>query len=86
MTQDVPYWVKQRQAKVEELATATFRLTGPNLQEGIVEARIGDDLHWQAVLRAKADGPEVAASPPQYDNPRDALAAAFELYRTHFVI
>ncbi|MFO0810055.1 MAG: hypothetical protein U0746_15650 [Gemmataceae bacterium] len=86
MALEPPTWCKGRQAKIEELAKATYRVTGPNLPDAVVSARITDELGWQAVLKAKADGPELATSTPVYDTPRDALAAAFELYRTHFVL
>ncbi len=86
MTLDMPFWVKQRQIKVEELTTGTYRLTGPNLHEGVVAARVDDAMRWQAVLRTTADGPEVAASSASYDSAREALQAAFELYRTHFIV
>jgi hypothetical protein len=46
---------------------------------------LADNLRWQAVLREKADGSEIEATPPTFENAQDALAAAFELYRKHFV-
>ena len=78
---DVPFWFKQRQAKAEEIGPGTYRVTGPNLPEAVVGVRITDDLHWQAYLRAKADCPEVATLPRTFKSARDALSAAFELYR-----
>ena len=86
MTFDLPTWCKQRQVKTEEVAPAAYRVTGPNLPEAVVEARIADELTWQAVLKAKPDGPDLEASSATYDNPRDALMAAFELYRTRYVV
>ena len=86
MTLDLPYWFKQRQIKAEELATGTYRVVGPNLSEAILGVRMTEDLKWQAVVRAKADGPEIAASTPTLATAREALAVAFEMYREHFVI
>jgi hypothetical protein len=85
ITLDVPYWFKQRQAKAEEIAPGTYRVTGPNLQEAVIGVRITDDLHWQAYLRDKADGPEIAVSLPIYPTAREALLPAFELYRTKYI-
>jgi hypothetical protein len=86
VTLNLPFWFKQRQAKAEEVATGTYRVTGPNLTEAVIGVRMADNLRWQAVLRAKADGPEIAASPAEFPGPPEALAAAFELYRRHFVV
>jgi hypothetical protein len=44
-----------------------------------------DDLRWQAWLREKVDGPDVAASVSSYATARDALGVAFEMYRERFV-
>ncbi len=85
MTLDVPSWFKGRQGKVEEISPGTYRITGPNLPESIVGARLTDDLHWQAFLRDKADGPETAVSLPIFPNAREALAEAFELYRVRCI-
>ena len=81
----VPSWFKQRQAKAEEAGQGSFRVTGPNLREGVVAVQIADNLRWRAVLREKADGPEVDGTPPAFENAQDALGAAFELYRKHFI-
>ncbi len=86
MNLDLPFWCRQRQAKVETLATGRYKLTGPNLPEAVVSIRMGDNLQWQGVLQAKPDGPELAASPFQYSTPRDALAVAFELYRRQMIV
>jgi hypothetical protein len=86
MNLDLPFWCRQRQAKVEELSTGRYKITGPNLPEAVVSVRIGDDLQWQAVLQNKADGPEVDATGFEFANARDALAAAFELYRRQVIV
>jgi hypothetical protein len=85
MTLDLPFWIKQRQINVDEVATGTYRLSGPNLPEAVVGIRMTDDLRWQAWLREKVDGPEVAASVSTYDNAREAIGVAFEMYREHYV-
>jgi hypothetical protein len=85
MTLDLPFWIKQRQVKVEEIATGTYRVTGPNLPEAVVGIRMTDDLHWQVWLRDKIDGPDVAASVATYESARDALGVAFEMYRERYV-
>jgi hypothetical protein len=82
---DIPAWVKQRQAKVEPLGQGIYRVTGPNLPEAIVGVRMKDDLRWQGYLKAKEDGPEIAAGASTQSNARDALFAAFELYREHMI-
>ena len=85
MTLVVPSWFKQRQAKAEEAGQGMYRVTGPNLREAVIGVELADNLRWRAVLRDKADGSEVESTPPAFENAKDALAAAFELYRKHFV-
>lgn len=82
---DIPFWVKGRQANVEPAGPGMYRVTGPNLPEAVVGVRMTDDLRWQGFLRAKADGPEIAAGTSTQSNARDALFAAFELYREHMI-
>ena len=84
MKLDLPYWFRQRQAKADELAQGSFKITGPNLPEGIVSIRIRDDLRWRGMLHAKAGGPEVAVT-QGFPMAKEALAAAFELYRVHMI-
>jgi len=86
MTLDLPFWIRQRQAKVEELNTGTYKITGPNLPEAVVSVRIDDSLRWRAALQTKADGPDIAGTQAEFATPKQALSAAFELYRTHFVV
>lgn len=86
MTIDLPFWVRQRQAKLEELAIGTYRLSGPNLPEAVVSVQIEDSLRWRSRLQGKVDGPIIATTPAEFENPRDALAAGFELYRNHCVV
>ena len=86
MTLDLPFWFKQRQAKAEEIAPGTYRITGPNLPEAVIGVRQGDDKLWQSFLREKADGPDVAVSLPTFPTAREAAFAAFELYREKYVV
>ncbi len=81
---DIPSWVKGRQAKVEPVGEGAYRVTGPNLPEAVVGVRMTDNLRWQGFLRATADGPDVAVAATQ-PIARDALYAAFELYREHMI-
>jgi hypothetical protein len=82
---DIPSWVKGRQAQVEPVGEGAYRVTGPNLPEAVVGVRMTDDLRWQGFLRAAADGPDVAAGTSTQSTARDALYAAFELYREHMI-
>ena len=82
---ELPSWFKGRQAKADEMGPGSYKLSGPNLPEAVISVRLTDDLTWQAVLRAKLDGPEVAVSRPNVPTAREALQVAFEMYRTHFV-
>ena len=82
---DLPFWFKQRQARTEEVAPGTWKLTGPNLPDAAISVRMTDDLTWQAVLRDSVDGPEVAVSLPNIPTAREAAQAAFELYRQRHV-
>jgi hypothetical protein len=82
---DIPSWVKGRHATVEPVGQGQYRVTGPNLPEAIVGARMTDNLRWQGFLRTAADGPEIAVATSTQSNARDALFAAFELYREHMI-
>ncbi|HEX4590276.1 MAG TPA: hypothetical protein VH120_10135 [Gemmataceae bacterium] len=82
---DIPSWVKGRQAKVEPVGEGAYRVTGPNLPEAVVGVRMTDDLAWQGFLKDMADGPDVAVATTTQDNARDALYAAFELYRERLI-
>lgn len=84
MKLDLPFWFRQRQAKADELTQGSYKVTGPNLPEGIVSVRVGDDLRWRGVLQAKSDGPNVAET-IAFRTATEALAAGFELYRVHMI-
>src|SRR5207253_2612277 len=76
---DLPFWFKQRQARAEEVAPGTWKLSGPNLPEAAITVRMTDDLTWQAALLEKVGGPELAVSLPNIPTAREALQTAFEL-------
>jgi hypothetical protein len=81
-----PSWFKQRQGKAEKVGEDVYKLTAPNAPESFIAIRLGDNGRWTAALRAQADGPDVAATQPEYQSRGDAWGAAFELYRTHVVV
>jgi len=85
MTLDLPFWFKQRQAKAQDLGNGIWKVTGPNLPEAVIGIRMAENLRWGAYVRTAADGPDLLPSEPTLETGRDALAAAFELYREHFV-
>jgi hypothetical protein len=86
MDLDLPFWIKQRQAKVEEINPGTYQVTGPNLNPGVVIVRKDENLQWQAAVKADINGPDVATTDAVFPNSREAVAAAFELYRTEMII
>lgn len=80
-----PFWFVQRQGKMEAAGTDAYRLTAPNMPEAFIAIRPGENGRYASALRLAADGPEVAATDPVYDNTPDAWGAAFELYRNFLV-
>jgi hypothetical protein len=46
---------------------------------------MNEDLQWQAFFKRSVDGPEAAATEPELPSAREAVAAAFELYRQYAV-
>lgn len=82
-----PFWFKQRQCKAEPAGNDnTLKVSGPNLGEAFIGIVRENSNKWRAFLRLSADGPDVASSEPEMDNPSDAWEAAFELYRTNTVV
>lgn len=81
-----PFWFVQRQAKTEPAGANVYRLTAPQISEAFIAILQVPDGRWAAALRRTADGPDLASSTVDYDNPNDAWGAAFELYRNHVVI
>jgi hypothetical protein len=82
----VPFWFVQRQAKMEPAGEDTFRLTAPNAREAFISIRRGDDSRFSAALCQSLDGNELAVTPPEFERADDAWSAAFELYRTTFIV
>ena len=81
-----PYWFKQRQGKAEPAGDHLYRLTAPNLAEAFVGIRKDNYARWSASVRGKADGPDLEATEPLFDNEPEAWYAAFELYRRHIIV
>lgn len=81
-----PFWFVQRQAKLEPAGDNRYRVVAPNLREAFLAIHQGVEGRWSAALRLAPDGPDVATTSATFDNPGDAWAAAFELYRNHIVI
>ncbi len=82
-----PFWFKQRQCKAEPAGDEnTLKVSGPNLGEAFIGISRDENMHWRAFLRMSADGPEVAATEPEFENPNDAWEAAFELFRTSVIV
>jgi hypothetical protein len=82
---NLPFWFKQRQCKAEPVGDNTLKVTGPNLGEAYVYIR-QDRGHWAGGLRLAPEGPDVAVTDPELPGPKQAWDAAFELYRTHFIV
>jgi hypothetical protein len=85
MKLDVPSWFKYRQGKAEPAGTDKYKLTAPNMPESFIAIRQGDNGRWAAALVSSADGPELAATSPEFDRPTEAWEAAFELHRGHLI-
>jgi hypothetical protein len=85
MAPNYPFWFKQRQCKAEPLGDNALRVSGPNLGEAVLEIR-PDGNRWRSAVRQTADGPDVAVTEPEMESAQEAWEAAFELYRTHFIV
>ena len=82
-----PFWFKQRQCKAEPQAdTNMLEVSGPNLPKAYLTVSPSDTLGWRASLRSTADGPDVATVVASEPTAKAAWEAAFELYRTHFIV
>ena len=81
-----PFWFKQRQAKAEPAGTDLYRLSGPNLLEGVIGIRQGGNGRWVAFVRKEPDGPDIEVTAADFNGTYEAWEAAFELYRRHFVV
>jgi hypothetical protein len=84
-----PFWVVQRQVKVEPVDECTVRLQAPNLPAYELALRpVSGAPGWTVVLYRTEGGGErhpVAESDALADQP-SAWEAAFELYRQHVVV
>ena len=82
-----PFWFKQRQCKAEPQAdTNMLEVSGPNLPKAYLTVSPSDAAGWRASLRTAADGPDVATVVASVPTAKAAWDAAFELYRTHFIV
>ena len=82
----LPFWFKQRQAKLEPAGDNTFKAIAPNQGEAYLQIRRGDNERWSAAVRLTAEGEDVAATPPVFTTPGHAWEAAFELYRQAAIV
>lgn len=82
----VPFWFKQRQCKAEPAGDDILKVSGPNLGEAFIGIARSENGRWRAFMRERADGPEVAATEPEFDNTADAWEVAFELFRTGVIV
>jgi hypothetical protein len=82
----LPFWFKQRQCKAEPAGDNGLRVSGPNLGEAFLRIGQEENKRWQASIRLAADGPDLAATEAEFDDPSEAWDAAFELYRTHVIV
>lgn len=83
----LPFWFKQRQCKAEPAGNDnTLKVSGPNLGEAFIGIARAEDNRWRAFMRTSADGPDMTATEPEFDDPNDAWEAAFELFRTTAIV
>lgn len=81
----LPTWFKGRQGKAEPAGENLLKLTGPNLVEGCIGIRPAEDGGWNAFVRGRADGEDLASTTLPLSHPTEAWGAAFELFRNHFI-
>lgn len=86
MPPTVPSWFKLRQGKAEPAGDNLLRLTAPLAPEAFIVIRPGEEGRWSAAVRQSADGPDLDATPAEFDRPSDAWEAAFELYRRAIIV
>lgn len=84
MNVTLPTWFKGRQGKAEPAGENQLRLTGPNLVEGVIGIR-AESGGWVGFVRAQPDSADLASAANPVAHPNDAWAAAFELFRNHFI-
>jgi hypothetical protein len=81
MELQLPAWFKYRQGKAEPAGDDCFQLTAPQIAAAFIRIRANGGK-WQAAVSDSADGPDIRVTDFTWDMPRDAWAAAFELYRS----
>ena len=81
----LPYWFKQRQAKLEPAGDQLYKVTAPNAPEVFVGVRPGANGCWTAYLKTAADAADTLAADTDFPGPQAAWEAAFELYRRHII-
>jgi hypothetical protein len=82
----LPTWFKYRQGKAEPVGENALKLTAPNVPEATISIRAAENGNWHGMLRTSAEGPETAATQPEFVTPGEAWGAAFELYRNYVVV
>jgi hypothetical protein len=90
MTITAPFWVAQRQIKIESVNDTTLRLVGPQIPTYEISARPADESSgWVAALWQPGGGEAVSTLIQEDESRRaeqaDAWQAAFELYRRHVI-
>jgi len=86
MQPTLPFWFKQRQAKLEPAGENTFKVRAPNQGEAYLQIRAGENGRWAAALRATPDGADLDVTSPEFEKEDEAWQAAFELYRRTLVV
>ena len=54
----IPFWVKQRQCKLDPAGENAFKITAPNLGENYLRV-FPEEGRWKAAVRTSADGPDL---------------------------
>ncbi len=84
-----PFWLLQRQVKVEPVSDESLRLTAPNLPPFELGVKAGAN-GWLGVLyrlsTGEGDKVLLAETDPGMPGPQHAWEAAFELYRQHVIV
>jgi hypothetical protein len=86
MQPTLPFWFKQRQAKLDPAGENTFKATAPNQGEAYLHVWAGENGRWGAAVRVTLDGPNLDATGTEFETQDEAWEAAFELYRRTLVV
>jgi len=81
----LPFWFKQRQAKLESAGENTYKVVAPQAAEAFIGIRKAENGRWSAFLRTAADGADALTTEPEFEYPGPTWEAAFELYRQHVI-